>query len=385
MRRVVNWIVGLRRAFSLSRYGLPVLLVIAVVLIFGYILWRFLEWQGAATTLPPKDLIDSETKAFQTLAQVVGGSFFLITAYFTWRTVANAEKTLAISREGQITERFTKAIEQLGDTESLPKRLGGIYALERIARDSERDHWPIMEVLTAYVRVKARWMEKKGEVEGELPQLPADIQAILSVLGRRVRTYGKGEDHALDLHGTDLRGADLTKAHLEGADLTKAHLEGVNMKGADLSEAHLEGAVFSEEARLKGAVLVRARLRGAVLIRAHLRGADLTKAHLEEANLFRAGLEGARLEGTYLIKARLEEAEFFGSRLEGTHLEQANLTRAILREANFIGTRLDRAILTEAHLEGADLTSTVGLTEEQIKKAITDKAQLPDYLRVLEQ
>jgi hypothetical protein len=31
-------------------------------------------------------------------------------------------------------------------------RLGGIYALERIARDSESDHWAVMEVLTAFVR-----------------------------------------------------------------------------------------------------------------------------------------------------------------------------------------------------------------------------------------
>ena len=34
-------------------------------------------------------------------------------------------------------------------------RLGGIYALERIAKDSEKDHGPIMEVLTAYVRENA--------------------------------------------------------------------------------------------------------------------------------------------------------------------------------------------------------------------------------------
>jgi len=31
-------------------------------------------------------------------------------------------------------------------------RLGGIYALERIANESEQDHWPIMEVLCTYVR-----------------------------------------------------------------------------------------------------------------------------------------------------------------------------------------------------------------------------------------
>jgi hypothetical protein len=34
-------------------------------------------------------------------------------------------------------------------------RLGAIYALERIAYDSPRDHWPIIEVLTAYVRQNA--------------------------------------------------------------------------------------------------------------------------------------------------------------------------------------------------------------------------------------
>ena len=31
-------------------------------------------------------------------------------------------------------------------------RLGGIYALERISNESEKDYWPIMEILTAYVR-----------------------------------------------------------------------------------------------------------------------------------------------------------------------------------------------------------------------------------------
>ena len=66
------------------------------------------------------------------------------------------------------TERFTRAIDQLGatdDKEGEPKleiRLGAIYALERIARDSpERDYATIMEVLTAYVRDNAPLPSKK--------------------------------------------------------------------------------------------------------------------------------------------------------------------------------------------------------------------------------
>lgn len=39
-----------------------------------------------------------------------------------------------LSREGQLTERYTKAIEQLGSG-TLDVRLGAIYALERLAHD----------------------------------------------------------------------------------------------------------------------------------------------------------------------------------------------------------------------------------------------------------
>ena len=76
-------------------------------------------------------------------------------------------------------------------------RLGGIYALERIAKDSEKDHGPIMEVLTAYVREKAPRKENHKPQAGEKP--PTDIQAILTVIGRRKTTEIKRLDDFLDL------------------------------------------------------------------------------------------------------------------------------------------------------------------------------------------
>jgi hypothetical protein len=48
-------------------------------------------------------------------------------------------RNFILSREGQVTDRYTKAIEQLG-SDKLDVRIGGIYALERVARDSARDH-----------------------------------------------------------------------------------------------------------------------------------------------------------------------------------------------------------------------------------------------------
>src|SRR5215207_273613 len=77
------------------------------------------------------------------------------------------------AEQGQITERFTRAIEQLGETNSngepkLELRLGGIYALERIAKDSpERDYSTVMEVLTAYVRQNGSWIPKESSTVQE--------------------------------------------------------------------------------------------------------------------------------------------------------------------------------------------------------------------------
>lgn len=239
------------------------------------------------------------------MVQAMGGLAILAGLFLT-------AKTLRTTQEGQITDRFTKAINQLGEAgpEKLAIRLGGIYALERIARDSERDHWPIMEILTAYVRENAPWKEEQSSREVIPPKLATDIQAILTVLGRRTLIYGKGEAYCLNLTGTDLRGADLLKAHLEGAILTETHLEG-----------------------------------------AALRGAHLEKANLLVAYLNKAGLVGAHIEGGFLGGTHLEEATLMGTHLEGTQLVHASL---------------DGADLRGAHLEGAR-----GLTIEQLSKVST--------------
>ena len=135
-------------------------------------------------------------------------------------------------------------------------RLGAIYALDRISKDSRRDHWTIMETLTGFVREQAPWpprqpignpfvqlqvggggdetkgentpaeeTEKGAEPLGAQIRPPTDIQAVLTVLGRRderARKLDQAARRRLGLRNTDLRGADLFGAHLQGADLRRA-------------------------------------------------------------------------------------------------------------------------------------------------------------------
>jgi len=171
--------------------------------------------------------------------------------YFTWRNLRATQAKLDI-------DRFTQSVAQLGaelkdGQPNLEVRLGGIYALERIARDSPRDHWTIMEVLTAYVRQNARWIPAAPQVEelahGEkdtTPSLPTtprtDIQAILTVLGRRTPRQEWLEPVRLDLSETNLWGADLVGANLENVSLSGAPLEGADLSETDLSFEQLQTA-----------------------------------------------------------------------------------------------------------------------------------------------
>ncbi len=90
-------------------------------------------------------------------------------------------------------------------------------SLERSAQESGKDHWPI-HGSSDHICSRARSYKKDNQdKKTEIISAPrADIQAILTVIGRRGRTFQKGEDERLYLFRTDLVKANLTFAHLEG-------------------------------------------------------------------------------------------------------------------------------------------------------------------------
>src|SRR2546430_5499357 len=54
--------------------------------------------------------------------------------------------------ERRITELYTKAVEQLGNDKA-PVRLGGLYALERLAQDNLAHRQTVVDVICAYLRM----------------------------------------------------------------------------------------------------------------------------------------------------------------------------------------------------------------------------------------
>jgi uncharacterized protein YjbI with pentapeptide repeats len=314
-------------------------------------------------------LLEAENGARASLALILAAAGLLLGFAIVWRRYE-------ISRELKTHERFARAVEQLGSERAdgsarTEARLAGAYALERLANESEREYWPVVEVLTAYVRENAAWKGAERGMGGGVPRPAADIQAVLAVLGRQVAPPGLApERRMLDLRETDLRGANLSGSRFESVILQGAHLEQVDATGAVLSrsnlrDAQLAGASLSE-VDLQGASLARANLEGARLKGANLKGADLSGASLRGADLWEANLHGCNLKDADLRRADLSQSV----------LDEAILWRADLQDAVLTG-----AHLREAHLERANLAGASGLTWDQGEDAYTDEnTVLPDYL-----
>ena len=228
-------------------------------------------------------------------------------------------------------------------------RIGGIYALERIAGDSVRDHPTVMEVLSAFVREHSReqWPPLRDDYQpgADPPERTTrpDVQAAVTVIGRRDPTPDRQSINLADatLAHADLTEANLARAYLFGADLTGAILINAEFARADLDDANLS------RANLGDTDLRSARLRGANLSRANLTGADFTGASLD-----RARFTGAGLIAVELARAHLRQADFTDANLSG-----ADLTGANLLGADFTGAQLSGwPDLGEIEVPGPELT-----------------------------
>jgi hypothetical protein len=271
--------------------------------------------------------IDLQAKIWGGAFQILGGGALLVGLFFTWRNLKVTQDKLNLDRDSQqslqkvnehkllidrevlLTNRFNTATSQLSaqskeDTPNVEARLGAIYALEWIGQDDPRLYWPVMEILSAYIRHNAPVIANKPAKEPR-----TDIQAAITVLCRSkhyllypiglidgfnpiesnppIRPIHPDQERLIqqhfDLRHTDLRQAEFYDAHLERADFWGANLEG---------------------AKFWGAVLYQAKLS-----HANLRNTDLKKVHFAGAELIDTDLTGADLKGAVLMRTDFSRAQ----------------------------------------------------------------------------
>ncbi|MEU2426743.1 pentapeptide repeat-containing protein [Streptomyces sp. NPDC007851] len=196
--------------------------VIAFLAIFVY----FLFWGAWKVDNAHEEVAQSmatSVSGLRTAVVAVGAG--IVAALGAAATAKAARQTWDLHRDGQVTDRYTKAIEQLA-SEMQVQQLGGIYALERIMRDSAADQPTVAEVLASFIRETAS-TSSNPPLRVKVP-VKDPVHAAIKVLARRAHIDEGGQ---LNLRATNLSGIDLANMN--------ANLKNADLMGAVLAHAHL--------------------------------------------------------------------------------------------------------------------------------------------------
>ena len=342
------------------------------------------------------------------IAALLGAPFLI------WGTIIK-QRTWETQKEGHITDRISKAVEQLGAEKTVKKltqdgqtvettepnievRIGGLLSLERIAQDSiaydkGRDHVRVMEILCAYVRENSMARDPQVSLReryenSTIPTGPNDPPLTDQQFMERhgIPLSDDLEDHigieslrhwaltlpklrtdvqqALDIIGR--RDADQRRIEARWGKDASPDAEWVfdhepppipiryhvsPPEGAEMASHNKK--LDAWKTLIEGYRGYRLDLTGANLQAADLKGANLSGAKLGDAKLDGADLRDARMEGADLSFAQMVYAGLQNARLSG-----ADLTRARLEGARLLRSRMECAGLHQARMEGADLMIT---------------------------
>lgn len=159
--------------------------------------------------------------------------------------------TEADAEERRITELYAKAVEQLG-SDKPAVRLGGLYALERLAQNTRAQRHTVLNVLCAYLRMPfepGHEQEKHVRIAGQ------------RILAEHLRPDSGAfwPDVDLDLRGATLFDFQFDRCRVGSAQFTAATFDGdADLGGTTfLERADFDRATFTGNARFSEAAFAK--------------------------------------------------------------------------------------------------------------------------------
>lgn len=342
-----------------------VLSILLPLMFFGFgalFVFAYDMFEGKLT-----DRLEAAKVFFPVLVAIIGGPVLIWRAITAHWSAQAARQQASTDREGYYTGLFTKAVEQLGSTRdetsvdgktitrpNLEVRLGAIYGLERIAQDSERDHWPIMEVLSAYVRnvqntgtfVDEPTGKDVFDVEYDWDQKiisRVDIQSAITIIGQRANSRREHErKRKLRLN---FAGANLQKIIFDEGNFDDAIFQNCQLDFSSFKNTSIKNSTF-EDASLNYTKFHHAAMQAVVLSFVSARGTDFSNADLESADM------------TF--------ADFTSCIFDETHFKKS----------------ASGAYFIESSFFNVDLSEVKGMSDENFKKNLGDSSTLlPNYFK----
>lgn len=293
-----------------------------------FLLWKVPWWidsghlNDKSLSTGSAALVTGLRTAIVQLIAIVGASIALV---FT-------AHNYMLARRGQVTERFTKALERLGSEEQYV-RLGGVLALQEIIRDDADHRDSALDVLLAFIRERtpkrtgvtsATRSERIATVRRDVqrgrnrsapdPELPdepdPDVQRALLVLLEHRPESSRVAPVGIPQHDPRAR-LNLRGLHLAGVRLTGADLRWVDFTDTDLTKADLSCSVLS-----------RSWLHDANLTEADLVRADLSYTRVTGCDFTRAGVAGSNLTNSFITAEQFLSTSSFCEQSHNTLTEE---------------------------------------------------------------
>jgi uncharacterized protein YjbI with pentapeptide repeats len=323
----------------------------------------------ASHAKPGTDQANARLDAVRTGLAAGGGAGAAVGLMLAFRRQHHQEISTALTdydaAQRRITELYSKSVEQLG-SDKAPVRLGGLYALERLAQDNPDQRQTMVDVICAYLRMPfpaqapGRTAAPSERERRRRPGGPSQATSYVAddeweqekqvrltaqrVLANHVRRPGKGQgqaDASPERFWDNLR-LDLTDATLIDFNLTDGTVADALFGGATFSgDARFDGATFSGDARFD-----RATFSGG--------GARFNRATFSgDARFDRATFSGG---GARFDRATFSGVAWFGgATFSGdARFDRATFNSARFDRATFSGdARFDRATFNSARFDKA--------------------------------
>lgn len=311
-----------------------------------------IEWLnsevGSATV---GDALRNASLTAAALVGITAGLFFA--GYRSWvsgRHLRHAERS-------QRDDKYQRGAEMLGSS-TLSTRLGGIYALERLARKYPNEfHIQVMHLLCMFSRFR-----ESEPFEQEKVNQNSNIFDITS--------YTSND----------------TDEHEDTADSSDANLKYVfpDVEAAirvighrDESQILIESNEREFKIDLRGACLKNASLWNCDLRNTMLWWVDFSNATLWNVKFGKADLPRTNFCNALLHNPCFVDSKAYHACFAGAILTHANFTNAVLYDSDFENADVSSANFTNASIGNVNFKNVRGLTQQMLDSAKPSLAPIP--------
>jgi hypothetical protein len=304
-------------------------------------------------------------------ASVFGGPLLVWRTWVAHQQARAARQQALVALENHITGIFSKSVELLGlvreikatDAEgnatsrsapNVESRLGALYALERLLRESLKDQRVILEILCAYVRenspfqIPADDKQRDKLSHGDAAPTPtrrSDVQAAITVIGRRptpIKLRSEKEGWRLDFRNANLVEYDFSKLNFDRSDFTGSFLNFANLKEADFANSIFENTTFCS--------------------------AQMNNARFEFSTFKNCNMKKAEVDDTNFSSAKFDDTDLRQAKVKSFNIKGANLENAFGTYLSYVVDNIKTNGGTQHPFQATELVETV----ELFKKAIYD-------------